>query len=84
MHTYITRDEAVALYKKATRVIQYQSGSTTTVVFNSFDCNKEFFVQVNTYKTGRIQAFAEPMSNKVDNIFDIIMSDEYETAIRIK
>ena len=84
MHTYITRDEAIALYKKATRVIQYQSGSTTTVVFNSFDCNKEVFVQVNTYKNGRVQAFAEPMSNKVDDIFNIIMSDEYETAIRIK
>ena len=82
MHTYISRDEAVALYRKATTAIKYESLGTQVVVFNTFDMDKEFFVQVNTY--GKVQAFVEPITNKVDDIFNIIMYDEYETAIRIK
>lgn len=84
MHTHISRDEAVALYKKATIAISYTYNGVKTIEFKSTDMNTDIHVQVNTYKTGRVEAFAQPLSNLVDTIFDDIMIDtDYMNVIKL-
>lgn len=85
MHKPLTRDEAVALYKIATKAISYNGcakGSTCTL-FESVMNGTNVVVQVNSFATGRKEYFAELRADLIDNLFEELLVEE-DNAIKLK
>lgn len=82
MHVMITRDEAVALYKQATKAVTYDglAKGSTIVRFES----NGFLVQVNTFQTGRKDYFKQDRNDFIDNLFEDIYNNEQEAEWLIK
>lgn len=74
MHKPLTKDEAVALYKKATKAIKYDGLSEGSTVVRFESGSK--LVQVNTFASGRKEFFTDSRGNYIVNLFEDLYNEE--------